>query len=173
MEILEILKYILPSIVVLICSYVIIKQFSDREDARLHAQLTSSTAKITTPIRLAAYERIILFLERISPESIIRRTLQPQMTAKELHTALILTVRAEYEHNLSQQIYISSGAWNMVKEAKESMIQLYNTAAQRFANDAKASDLAKTIIEMYASVEDSPITVAIENVKQEIKENFS
>ena len=173
MEFLEILKYILPSIVVLICSYLTIRQFNDREDVRLHAQLSASTVKTTTPIRLAAYERIVLFLERITPESIMRRVLQPNMTSKELLTALIITVRTEFEHNLSQQIYISSDAWVSVKQAKESMIQLYTAAAQRFENNAKASELAQTIIEMYASVEESPVTIAIEKIKQEISETFN
>ncbi len=89
------------------------------------------TVKTITPIKLQAYERIVLFLERISTESLIMRTVKPGMTAQQLHSALIANIRSEYEHNLSQQIYMSNEAWEMVKNAKGTVIRIINNIATK------------------------------------------
>ena len=81
------------------------------------------TLKVVTPIRLQAYERMALFLERISPNSLVLRVFRPGMDTSALQAAMTKTIRDEWEHNLSQQIYISSEAWNRIREAKEEMIK--------------------------------------------------
>ncbi len=70
-------------------------------------EVTLQSTRIVTPIKLQAYERIILFLERISMESLLVRVSSPEITASQLQTSLLATVRSEFEHNLSQQIYMS------------------------------------------------------------------
>ena len=81
---------------------------------------------MVTPIRLQAYERMVLFMERINPESLILRTHQDGLNAKEFHVRLIKSIREEYEHNITQQMYVSVGAWNMVTNAKNNIVKLCN-----------------------------------------------
>ncbi len=168
MEILEILKYILPSLVVLACSYLMLKQFNKRDENKLKMELLIGNSKTVLPVRLAAYERLVLFLERMEPQSIIIRTAENGMTAIELQRDLLATIRAEFEHNYSQQLYVSDNAWKAVTETKDVMAQLINQTAQTVAVDAKALDLGKKIIDNYASLPNSPISMAISVLKTEL-----
>lgn len=168
MEILEILKYVLPSAVVLAATYLINKQFLEREREKDRLQLITENSKTVTPIRLAAYERLTLFLERINPQNLVVRVTQPRMNALELQRDLLTTIRAEYEHNLSQQIYVSANAWKAVTDIKELITQIVNQAAQTVEIDAKASELGKKIVEIYSNQENEPVTAAVEVLKSEI-----
>lgn len=168
MEILEILKYVLPSAVVLAATYLINKQFLEREREKDRLQLITENSKTVTPIRLAAYERLTLFLERINPQNLVVRVTQPGMNALELQRDLLTTIRAEYEHNLSQQIYVSANAWKAVTDIKELITQIVNQAAQTVEIDAKASELGKKIVEIYSNQENEPVTAAVEVLKSEI-----
>ncbi len=161
-------KILLPALAVLAGTYLAIKAFLDRETDKQKLELKLLNHKIITPLRLQAYERLTLFLERIKPESLLPRVYSPQMTVPELHKALLQTIRSEFEHNLSQQIYVSDEAWEMVKIAKESILKLINTAAGSKKATKNTQEYSKTIIEAYASVENSPIDVAIEKLKEEI-----
>ncbi|MBR2888122.1 MAG: hypothetical protein IKB95_07830, partial [Bacteroidales bacterium] len=118
MDIAELLKYLLPALIVLACTYLTIRQFLIREEQKQRLDLAMGNQKIITPLRLAAFERIILFLERIHPSNLLIRVQDPGMSAKDFQRALLTTIRAEYEHNMSQQIYISDESWEAVKTAK-------------------------------------------------------
>ncbi len=168
MELLEIFKYVLPSLVVLAATYMIIKQFFDREDSKEKLSLAVENHKTVTPIRLAAYERLTLLLERINPQNLIVRVTEPGMTALELQHNLLTSIRAEYEHNLSQQIYVSSQAWKAVTDVKELITQIVNQASQTVEIDAKASELGKKIVEIYSAQENEPVAAAIGVLKSEI-----
>jgi hypothetical protein len=168
MEILEILKYILPSLVVLACSYLMIKQFHQRDAEKARMELLINNNKTVLPVKLAAYERLVLFLERIEPQSIVVRTAENGMTAIELQRDLLTTIRAEFEHNYSQQLYVSNSAWKAVTDTKDVMVQLINQTAQSVAVDAKALDLGKKIIDNYATLQNSPIDMAISVLKTEL-----
>lgn len=175
MEFLEILKYVLPSVVVLLTAYLMLKQFLKKDEEKQNTELAKKrmdmmieAQKTRLPVVMAAYERLVLLLERIEPQSIMARTVEPNMMAIELQKALLITIRAEFEHNYSQQLYVSDNAWKAVKDSKEVIIQLINTSAQTVAMDAKASELGKKIIDNYASLEASPIDAAISILKQEL-----
>lgn len=171
-NLLELLKYILPALVVFGTAYFLIKQMLDRDERRQKLDILMKNQKIITPIRLQAYERIILFLERISPESMIKRVLQPQMKAKQMQMAMLATIRSEFEHNLSQQIYVSSEAWETVLNAKENIIQLINVVGNRASSEDTALTMSKTILDMLMKVEEPPLKKAINFVKQESSEFF-
>ncbi len=98
-----------------------------------------------TPLRLQAYERAILFLERISPENLIMRVNKSGFTCQQLQSELMQTIRSEFEHNLSQQIYISHGAWEMLKIARGRTIQLINSLAEKIPKDSPSINLSKAI----------------------------
>ncbi len=168
----ETLKYILPSLVVFLSTYLVMRSFIEREKAQLRLQLRLENSKRLTPIRLQAYERLVLLMERISPEMLVPRVYQKGMTPEQFHYAMISTIRKEYEHNLSQQIYVSHEAWQAVKNAKENIVKLINTAASDAAAKESIQTLSRVIVESYASVDTTPTDAAIEILKNEVQELF-
>jgi hypothetical protein len=168
MEFLEILKYTIPSVVVFATAYYILNLYLQGEERRHRNEQVVKSQKIVTPIRLQAYERVTLFLERISPESLLTRVREQNMTSRQFQSALLNNIRQEFEHNLSQQIYMTNEAWQMVVNTKESIIQLVNVAAGRFNQEATAIDLSKMILDMMMQAEVSPIRKALDFIKNEV-----
>ncbi|NJO89416.1 MAG: hypothetical protein HC831_11010 [Chloroflexia bacterium] len=128
--------------------------------------------KTITPIRLQAYERIIMFLERISPGNLITRVQEAGMSAKQLQMQLLRQIRAEFEHNISQQLYISSESWELTKNSKENLIKLINVASKDMQPDASGIDLSRAILEVYLKVENPPIEMAVRKIKDEFHDTF-
>jgi hypothetical protein len=171
-QLFEILKYVLPSVIVFFTAYYLVKEFIEKDQQKRSQEILLGNQKLITPLRLQAYERIVLFLERISPETLAMRVQQPGMTARQLQSAMLTTIRAEFEHNLSQQIYIGPQTWEAVKSAKESIVKLVNASAMRLTENATSFDMSKMMIEMYVSVDQPPVSSTISLLKQEIYEHF-
>ena len=162
--------------VVFATAYFLIKQFIESEHRnRLIEMKMNNQAinqKFVTPIRLQAYERVILLLERISPSSLILRENIPGMNVKQLQTTLVKAIRDEYEHNLSQQVYISKQAWDLVKTSKDEMVKLINEAAANIESNAPSTELAKAVFEIILQIDKLPVDIAIEVIKNEIQDTF-
>lgn len=171
-DLLEILKYILPSLVVFAAAYYLLKLFLENDQKKRVSDIKMAGYKIITPIRLQAYERISLFLERISPESLVMRVHRPDLNIAVLQTKLTLNIREEFEHNLSQQVYLSSEAWEIVKTAKEDMIAMVNKAATSLPDNATATDLSQKIFELSVTGDKSTVKEALEFIKKEIRIAF-
>lgn len=122
------------------------------------------------PLKLQAYERIVLFMERIEPSNLVMRTKTNEMTAQQLHGTLLNNIREEYEHNVSQQIYISDNAWNITKQAKEETINIINMAANTVETGGNSNDLTRAIFEKMMVLPKSPSQIALDYLKAEIKE---
>ena len=165
----DLLKIILPAIIVAGAIYFLFKEFLDKEQQRRLIELRLESNKTTLPLRLQAYERIVLFLERISPNNILVRLSSAGSTAPEFHRLLQQEIRAEYEHNLSQQVYISADAWTLVKEAKENVLTMVNRAFHGIQNPAQArgTELAKRILEGLMMDGAEPTAQALAVVKNE------
>lgn len=171
-QFLEILKYILPSVVVFLTAYYVLKHFMQIQLRKEAMEIRARQQKDTNPIRLQAYERMVLFLERITPSSLIMRLNKEGLSASQFHQELLSTIRAEYEHNLTQQIYISNASWEAVRRAKEETVKLINVSASKINGDAKAIELGKFILEMSMQVEKLPTQLAIDFLKEEVKTLF-
>jgi len=169
MEILEILKYTLPALIVFLTAYLSIQSFIKSEQERRKHEIKMMNEKMITPIRLQAYERLVLFLERISPDSLIMRTNEPRMISSRLQSAMLTTIRAEFEHNLSQQLYVTNQAWEVVKSAKTNVIKIINMAADYVKPDSPSIELSKVILESIMEISKTPGMVAIEFLKKEVE----
>ena len=150
--------------------YRITKRYFDNRQKEQMLQMRidehREAVKQVTPIRLQAYERMALYLERISPDSLVLRCYQPGMDTKLLQGVMTKVIRDEWEHNLSQQVYISSKAWQMIREAKEQMIGVINSAAISIPANADPARLASTIFATVANGQ-LPTTPALEFLKEE------
>ena len=129
--------------------YLLTKRYFDNQQKMAMLQMRvdehREAVKLVTPIRLQAYERMVLYLERISPESLVLRCYQPGMDTRLLQGVMTKTIRDEWEHNLSQQVYLSSEAWNRIRNAKDEMIGIINSAAISTPADADPTRLASNI----------------------------
>ncbi len=168
----NILLVTIPPIIVALTAYFAIKLTYDKELKKQVLDLKHDSKKIITPIRLQAYERIALFLERIKPESILMRNISHNMNAAQYQTVLVTSIRSEFEHNLSQQVYISSALWEATKKAKEETIKIINLSAGQLTPEATGKDLASKIIELNVAVDPQPSDVALFLLSKEIKEIY-
>jgi hypothetical protein len=154
--------------------YLLVKRYFDNQQKERLLQMKiderRETLKVVTPIRLQAYERMALFLERISPDSLVLRCYQPGMDLKLLQGVMTKNIRDEWEHNLSQQVYLDPATWAHIREAKDEMINLVNSSAVSLTDTADPTRLAATI---FASAADrSPVDSALDTMHNELKELF-
>lgn len=168
----EILKYTLPAIVVFLTAYLLIKKFLDNDRKLKKIELMYNNEQYILPIRMQAYERLVLFLERISPESLLMRINRQGLTSHQLHSELLSAIRSEFEHNLSQQIYVSRESWEIIKNARSNLIKIINESAKSIEPESPSIKLSQTILETIIDQESSPTNVAIDFIKKEITELF-
>lgn len=172
--ILEIVKYTVPAIVVLLSSYLIVKRFLVNELKRKQFALLHETQNVTIPLRLQAYERLALFTERMHPRQLVPRVYVPGMTVSDLQQALLLTIRTEFEHNLSQQIYVSKEVWSTVKTVKEQELNMISHIAKQLPPDAPAKELHVKIVDYVLTTESAlPTDIALQVINDEAKRVLS
>lgn len=144
---LELLKYTIPAVVVLITVFILVYWFYKNDEKRRQHELRLEARKIILPIRLQAYERLTLLLERIAPENLLIRVKRQGMGFRDLQKELLRSIRTEFDHNLSQQVYVSDKAWEVVVTAKENVVKLINSSIINLDKDATAMDYSKAILE--------------------------
>ncbi|MEO6306023.1 MAG: hypothetical protein ABIP51_22945 [Bacteroidia bacterium] len=169
----EILKIFLPAVAVFAAAFFVVQRFLENDQKRREHELRKISQASLTPLKLQAYERIVIFLERIHPNTIVVRVNKHGMTAQQLHVELVKTIKSEYEHNLSQQIYISYNAWELVKTAKEEIIKLINISATKVPHENSSNDLAMMVLNITANLDKKlPNEVALEYIKKEVSQIF-
>lgn len=165
-------KILLPAALVLYAMYLGVKVMIARELTAKELEIRGKNVEITLPVRLQAYERMILFLERISPNNLVVRVNQPNLSAREFHQILLKEIRDEYNHNVSQQVYMSIEVWEEVKTAKEDLITAINASSNELPDEATSLDLAKRVFEHMMEKSIDPIDHAIKSLKAEISKTY-
>ena len=171
-DFLKLLLLLLPSIVMLIAIHYIVGGYFRDNEKRRKLKNVRKNQKLITPLRLQAYERLVMLLERISPESLLMRASYPAKTCEQLRSELLQNIRAEFEHNLSQQLYVSEEAWNSVRNAKNYTVTLINNAAIDMNGKAPAIELSRKILDMTLNLEQQISEKAITEIKREIQQLF-
>lgn len=169
---LDLVKILVPASVVLYAVYLMVRSFIIKEIELKKLEIRSRSIETVLPIRLQAYERMTLFLERTSPQNLLVRINQPGLTAREFQKLLLEEIRNEYNHNASQQIYIGEEVWSVIKSAKEDLVIDINEAAQTVHSDASSIELAKRIFEGALAKKVDPIQHALSELKKEIQRVF-
>src|ERR1700741_2896889 len=103
---LDLVKILIPASIVLYAAYLIVRSFIMRELELKKLEIRARGIETVLPSRLQAYERMTLFLERTAPQNLLVRINAPGLSAREFHRLLLDEIRNEYNHNVSQQIYI-------------------------------------------------------------------
>ncbi|MES2518004.1 MAG: hypothetical protein V4585_07850 [Bacteroidota bacterium] len=168
----DLLKVILPAGLVLWAMYLTVSSFIKKDLMQKELDLKAETSKTLLPIRLQAYERMALFLERISANNILIRLTGRVVNVAEFQQLMLAEIREEFSHNLSQQVYMSDAAWTTIRNAMNETVALINLSAKDLAPDAPAIELSKRIFEVIMSKEVNPSDEALRIIKQEMRENF-
>jgi hypothetical protein len=168
----EFVYILLPAAIVLYAMYLTVKAFLDKETEQRILEIKARNTETVLPIRLQAYERMCLFLERIAPNNLLLRLNDPALSAREFQHVLLSEIREEYSHNLSQQVYMSDQAWGAIKGAMEEVIMLINTSSAHIPPEAAGLDLARAIFDTIINQETDPTGRALKVVKDEIRQSF-
>ncbi len=170
---LEILKYILPSIVVFFTAYILVGKFlQDKLNAEMR-EFKKQPQSVINPLKLQAYERLIIVLERISPQYLIQNCDAKGKTVMQMKHIFHETINAEYNYNVSQQIYVSPQLWSLIKVVKEEVVELINSSAESLGMDNTGIDLCKVIINRLMENQSQPTQKAIDFLKAEIQIYYS
>ena len=167
--IIDIVKYTLAGMGVVWIAFYLIKPHLDKSEQIQLLEFKKSVANQTLPLRLQAYERVILFIERINPENMIIRLNAPEYTAADLHSIIITEIRNEYQHNITQQVYVSSRAWSIVKRVKNETVNIVSAAYQSLPENASALDLGRTILVQLGQMEDNPYEIGADLIRKEVE----
>jgi len=169
-EIIDILKYTIPSVVTGTVAAYFLKQFVLEEQSKRKFELFKEKKKESLPLRLQAYERMTLFLERIELVNILTRNEAFDYNKIEYSKQLIQQINTEFEHNLVQQIYMSSECWTLIETAKQTTLNVIT--AQSMREEIKSTeDLIKALAEE-AKHKDTPLQLAKEFMIKEIHQLF-
>jgi hypothetical protein len=168
--VLDILKYTIPALIVLIASYAIVKGFLSSNIKQQQLAMLRDNQDVTMRLRLQAYERLVLFIERVHPRQLVPRVYDAGMNVAVLQHVLSNNIKSEFEHNLSQQIYVSKRVWDMVKTVKEHELNIINQIAQGMNPEAPAKELHVRIVDyILTSPEALPNDVALQMINDEAR----
>jgi len=168
----ELFKYIIPAFIVMMTAYLLFDKMLSNEEKKRQYALAKKDRSAVAPLRLRAYERLMLLLERTNPANMALSIIKPGMSCIEFQSQLIDNIRKEFEHNYAQQIYVSNELWGAVTNTQENLIKLINTGAAHFNADDPAAKLAESIIRVYAETAENPTQIAISMLKSEIRNQF-
>ena len=166
LKIIELLSYTLPAIVTGVVAYYFFNSHIKNEESKRKYRLKQENQKQALPLRLQAYERLSLYLERINPSNLLIRTAPLSDDKNQYENLLVNMIDQEFEHNLTQQIYISDEAWTMIRTAKNATIQIIRKTnmSDRVNN---ADKLRETILSDLLENQ-SPSMLALNYLKTEV-----
>ncbi|MFM2386791.1 MAG: hypothetical protein RL660_1548 [Bacteroidota bacterium] len=168
--ILEIAKYTVPALVVLGAAYLIVQKFLTNDTERQRLAIFGENASKTIAMRMQAYERLSMFLERMEMRSVIGRFYDSGASAQDLQLAIIQSIRSEFEYNLSQQIYVSKEVWQTVRSAVEQEIAMVNAIGSQLPAGAPAKDLLARLTDIaLGQDQETPREIALATVNNEAK----
>lgn len=166
--ILEILKYILPALIVFLTVYFILKKYLDNQYKLELLRFKQSQLKDTLPLKLQAYERLAMLCERISLDSLSYRLSSSNMDTKSLSSAMLIAIQQEFEHNNSQQVYVSDKLWQIMTTAKDQIQKVITTASADPTTNGSTVAFVEKAKELLAQTGD-PVSMAKQAIKQELE----
>lgn len=168
----QIALIVIPSGAVMLTAIYFLRRESSKEVFNMKAELKKQRQEYFLPSRVEAYQRAILLMERIHPNSLVMRLHNPGLPAKAMQADFLKAIREEYDHNVAQQLFISPQGWQMVKNSKEETIKIINIAGNQMLATSTGMDLSAKIFEIVAEVGQLPTEITVEYLKTELQELF-
>lgn len=169
-QIISYVAYLLPAIVVGLVAYYFFKGHTAHEEGRRRYLVQKEAQKQILPLRLQAYERLVLFLERIDPTKLLIRVKPFSDSIEDYESLLVKNIEQEYEHNLTQQIYISPECWNLINAAKNATIHIIRQSVMQ-EKDEDVDKMREWLLKNFME-EITPSQKALTYVKKEVSELF-
>ncbi len=169
---LDILKLTIPALIVGATAYYLLKALLDERQRIDHALLRNDAQKITLPLRLSAYERLMLLCDRADVANTMLRVRMPDMKVRELRGVLLMAINQEFEHNVSQQLYVSDTLWQIIRIAKNNTLALVTMTGQDLDPNADAEVLVNALLAALDEQSITPLQTAILAVRTEAGQLF-
>jgi len=165
---LEIIKLTVPALIVFLTVRALLREYLGKQYELRLLEQQKERRQQTIPIKLQAYERLSLLCERINLPSLLLRVRQEGMSARELHLVMLSTIQQEYEHNITQQIYVSEKLWDIVQIARDDAVQMLSLTLESTGPDATGREFGKTLLELIQKRGPSALDKALLAIKKEV-----
>tara|TARA_R110000868_G_scaffold128_4_gene1337 strand:+ start:3703 stop:4224 length:522 start_codon:yes stop_codon:yes gene_type:complete len=164
----DIIAYTIPALITGLVAYSLFNAyFKDQQNTRRWL-IQKENQKTALPLRLQAYERLTLLMERINPSQLVGRVNPISNDKNDYQNYIIAQIEQELEHNLTQQIYVSEKCWAIVLTAKNATIQMIRLAAKN-EKVTDANSLREVIITDLLE-KTAPSSAALSFIKNEVNE---
>ncbi|APY09505.1 hypothetical protein BWZ20_14865 [Winogradskyella sp. J14-2] len=167
-QLLNLLMYTIPALVTGAIAFLFFREHVDNDNNRRNFLMKKDIQKESFPLRLQAYERMALFLERIKPQKLLPRVSPTSSNKEDYENLLVATIEQEFEHNLTQQIYVSDQCWSIILAAKNATIQLIRKANMNEKTDS--ADKLREVILTELMDKSAPSNAALSFIKEEVGE---
>ncbi|SHG85304.1 DUF7935 family protein [Pedobacter caeni] len=124
------------------------------------------------PLRLQAHERLIVFIERINPSNLFLRLHHQGIAVKDLQSLALNEIRAEYQHNVTQQLYVTESTWNVIRKLKDDTLAMVSNAAKDLPEHSTGIDLSRKVLQHMAGIADNPYELTLDLIKKDIHQLF-
>lgn len=167
----DIIKYTLPAMITGLTAYYLFRNFFEFQIRVKAAENKNSDRKVTLPLRLQSYERLSLFCERISIPNLIMRLKSPDASAASLQYTMMIAIQQEFEHNISQQVYISDTLWQIIRLTKDNMMAIISDVGGKLDKKAGADELTDALFS-YLNENSSATDTALAAIRKEAGDLF-
>ena len=164
---LEVLKLTIPGALTFLAAYYVLKTYLDHQGKQEQLRQQREQGKNALPLKLQAYERLSMFCERITIPNLLLRVRKEGMNAGALRLSVLLAIQQEYEHNITQQVYVSAQLWEIIKLAREESVNLISIAAQDIDNSADGKELAQRAMQLVEEQEALVVERALQAIRKE------
>jgi|EP01037_Dinobryon_pediforme_P009035 hypothetical protein len=168
----DILKYTIAGIGTVWVAFYLVKPYLDRDEKIQLLEFKKAVSNQTLPLKLQAYERLVLFIERVNPANMLIRLNGPAYNAHELYSLIVEDIRNEYQHNITQQVYVSARAWSVIKRVKEDTLGIVNNAIKNVPDTASGLELSKAILNSLSQLEDNPYEIGASLLRSDLEDLF-
>lgn len=169
---LEIIKIALPALIVAFISYYLIREMLTKQVLMQEQKIRQERQDAVTPLRMQAYERLSILVERLSLSGLLMRNRNDEMKAITFKIALLMAIQQEFEHNISQQIYVSDKLWQILEATRDDLVQFIELVSNKLPKDASSLELAEALMAYQAQRESNPIATAQMAIRKEATSLF-
>lgn len=168
----DILKYSVAGLGILYAAFYIFKPYLDKTQNLQVLEFKKGLTAQTLPLRLQAYERLVLFIERVNPTNLLLRINSNGLSADELYTLIVNEVRSEFQHNVTQQLYVTSRAWSVTRRVKDDTLNVIANGLKTLPTNATGLELGQTVLNLLSKLDENPYDMAVGLLRQDLEDLF-
>lgn len=169
---LELIKILLPAGIVFATAYTLVRNFLNSQRQNNMIELRINQQDTTLPLRLQAYERMTLFCERINLLKLMLRVGKPGMDSSNFKIALIVAIEQEFDHNVTQQMYMSAKLWQIIVFAKEEAIGIVSEVTRSLEGEKTGNAVQQALIKRLDEEPQRGMLQAQAAIKEEVRSLF-